>query len=318
MTDSGAPPSGASVIIAAHTFQRCASLTEAVASAIAQRPKPLEVLVVVDNNPDLRQWVCTHLPEVVAVDHRGSRGASATRNSGARAARGSILAFLDDDAVARPDWLRNLTAPLERPDVVGVGGYVEPVWLGHEPLWMPEEFLWVVGASYRGMPTAAGPIRNVWSENMAVRRADFLTVGGFREGFGKSGLEARGGEDTEFCIRLATEMRSGGWWYEPSAKVGHSVPPGRSTVRFFVLRCYNEGQTKADMATMLAPHTGLRDERRHVTRTLPAGMSRELRQAAVRKEFVAAQRASAIGVGLCAASLGYMVRRAQRRATVQA
>jgi hypothetical protein len=151
---------------------------------------------------------------------------------------------------------------------------------------------------------------------MAVTRADFLAVGGFREGFGKQGLEGLGGEDTEFCIRLATEMRSGGWWYEPSAKVGHSVPPSRSTVRFFVLRCYNEGQLKADVATILGPRTALQDERRHATKTLPAGMSRELRQAVVRKEFVAAQRASAIGVGLCAASLGYMVRRAQRRTTV--
>jgi glycosyltransferase involved in cell wall biosynthesis len=300
------------VIIAAHTFQRCESLTQAVASAIDQSPPPYEVIVVVDNNPDLHEWVSKQLPDVVAVDHRGPRGASATRNTGARAAGGSVLAFLDDDAVARPGWLRNLTAPLARPDVVGVGGYVEPVWLGRVPRWMPEEFLWVVGASYRGMPRTAGPIRNVWSENMAVARADFLEIGGFREGFGKTGLEPRGGEDTDFCIRLATATQGGIWWYEPSAQVGHSVPPGRSTLRFFVVRCYNEGQTKADMAAMLGPHKGLEDERRHVAKTLPEGIGRELRQAVVRQELMAAQRASAIGVGLCAAGLGYLVRRARR------
>jgi glycosyltransferase involved in cell wall biosynthesis len=316
VTDSGATSTSASVIIAAHTFQRCESLTQAVGSAIEQQPQPYEVIVVVDNNPDLHEWVRMRLPDVVPVNHLGPGGASATRNAGARAARGSILAFLDDDAVARPDWLRNLTAPLARPDVVGVGGYVEPVWLGRVPHWMPEEFLWVVGASYRGMPRAAGPIRNVWSENMAVARADFLKIGGFREGFGKTGLEPRGGEDTDFCIRLATAMQGGIWWYEPSAQVGHSVPPGRSTLRFFVVRCFNEGQTKADMATMLGPHKGLEDERRHATKTLPEGIGRELRQAIVRQELVAAQRASAIGVGLCAASLGYVVRRARRRATV--
>jgi glycosyltransferase involved in cell wall biosynthesis len=311
--DNGAPSTGTSVIIAAHTFQRCDGLTQAVASAMDQRPPPYEVVVVVDNNPDLYDWVHARLPDVVAVDHRGPRGASATRNSGARVAQGRILAFLDDDAVARPDWLQNLTAPLARPDVVGVGGYVEPIWLGRVPHWMPEEFLWVVGASYRGMPGTAGPIRNVWSENMAVSRSDFLEIGGFREGFGKSGLEPRGGEDTDFCIRLATAMQGGDWWYEPSARVGHSVPPSRSTLRFFVVRCYNEGQTKADMAAMLGPRKGLQDERRHATKTLPVGMSRELRQAVVRKELAGAQRASAIGVGLCAASLGYVVRRAQRR-----
>lgn len=193
MIDSVAAPPSASVIIAAHTFQRCEGLTQAVASAMEQQPEPYEVVVVVDNNPDLYAWVRTQLPDVVAVDHRGPRGASATRNSGARVAQGEILAFLDDDAVARQGWLRNLIAPLARPDVVGVGGYVEPVWLGPIPHWMPAEFLWVVGASYRGMPATAGPIRNVWSENMAVTRADFLKIGGFREGFGKAGWNRAAG-----------------------------------------------------------------------------------------------------------------------------
>jgi glycosyltransferase involved in cell wall biosynthesis len=314
--DYGGTSSDASVIIAAHTFQRCQSLIEAVRSAVDQRPQPYEVIVAVDNNPDLYEWVRKELPDVVPVDHRGPGGASATRNTGARTARGSILAFLDDDAVARPEWLKNLTAPLGRQDVVGVGGYVEPVWLGRVPQWMPEEFLWVVGATYRGMPKTAGSIRNVWSENMAVARADFLKVGGFREGFGKTGLEPRGGEDTDFCIRLSSAIDGGIWWYEPSAQVGHSVPPGRSTLKFFIVRCYNEGQTKADMASLLGPDKGLRDERRHATKTLPEGIGRELRQAVVRQEFGAAQRASAIGIGLCAASLGYVIRRVRQRAAV--
>jgi Glycosyl transferase family 2 len=312
VTDSAATSTTTSVVIAAHTFQRCEGLTQAVASALGQQPRPYEVVVVVDNNPDLYEWVCKRLPDVVAVDHQGARGASATRNSGSRAASGKILAFLDDDAVARPDWLLNLTAPLARPGVVGAGGYVEPVWLGRIPKWMPAEFLWVVGASYRGMPRTAAPIRNVWSENMAAARADFLKIGGFREGFGKTGLEPRGGEDTDFCIRLTTATGGGIWWYEPSARIGHSVPPSRSTLRFFVVRCYNEGQTKADMAALLGSQEGLQDERRHATRTLPDGIRRELWHAVTRQEFAAAERAFAIGVGLCSAGLGYIMRRARR------
>ncbi len=314
MTNNAATAPTTSVVIAAHTMQRSGDLARAAASALGQQPRPHEVLVAVDNNPDLYEWVRRQLPGVVAVQHNGARGASATRNSGARVAGGSVLAFLDDDAVARPNWLKNLTAPLARPDVAGVGGHVEPVWLGRVPKWMPEEFLWVVGASYRGMPRTAGPIRNVWSENMAVSRTDFWRVGGFREGFGKTGLEARGGEDTDFCIRLTTAMEGRSWWYEPSARIGHSVPPGRGTFRFFVLRCYNEGQTKADMAALLGREDGLRDERRHAIRTLPAGIGRELRRAVAGLEFVAAQRASAIGIGLCATSLGYMLGRVRRRA----
>jgi glycosyltransferase involved in cell wall biosynthesis len=312
VTDNAAAAGATSVIIATHTLQRTRALTEAVISAQGQDKPPLEVVVAVDNNTRLYDWVRKHLPCTVSVHNLGTPGASATRNVGARAAAGDILAFLDDDAVARPEWLQNLTAPLCRPTVVGVGGLVEPVWLGRPPKWMPEEFLWVVGASYRGLPSAAAPVRNVWSENMAVARSDFWAVGGFREGFGKTGLRSQP-EDTDFCIRLTNALNRGTWWYEPSARVGHTVPLSRSTLRFFVRRCYNEGQGKAEIATLLGRSEGLRDERRHATKTLPDGMRRELRLALAGREFAAAQRASAIGIGLGAAALGYLLRQLRLR-----
>ena len=131
------------------------ALTEAIASTLSQSPH--EVVVAVDNNAELAMWVRTQLTGVVVVHHHGTTGASATRNAGARAATGNVLVFLDDDAVARSGWLANLIAPLARPDVMGVGGRVEPIWLGRVPKWMPEEFLWVVGASYRGLPSTAAP-----------------------------------------------------------------------------------------------------------------------------------------------------------------
>ena len=307
----------ASVVIAAHTLERSASLTRAVASAVSQQPRPREVIVAVDNNLDLYKWVCREVPGTVPVHNQGIGGASATRNAGASVAAGSVLAFLDDDTVAGPGWLRNLTAPLARPDVAGVGGYVEPMWLGRTPGWMPEEFLWVVGASYRGQPRTAAAVRNVWSENMAVARDDFWAVGGFREGFGKVGTHVFGHEDTDFCIRLTAALEGRTWWYEPSARIGHSVPAARSTLKYFFWRCYSEGQGKAEMAAILGLHEdkGLRDERRHASRTLPQGVRRELRQAVLGREFGAAQRASAICAGLTAAGLGYLVRRARPRAT---
>jgi len=300
-----------SVVIAAHTFERCDDLAQAVESAISQQSPPYEVVVAVDNNPDLYEWVSKKLPDVTAVDHRGARGAGSTRNSGAKAAYGNILAFLDDDAIARPNWLQNLITPLDRPDVTGVGGRAEPVWRGPVPKWLPAEFLWVVGASYLGMPKVAAPIRNVWSQNMAVRRADFWKVGGFREGFGKVGLESTACDDTDLCIRMSAAT-GGIWWYEPSAVIGHVVPARRSTPRFFLQRCYTEGKGKADMAVLLGPSGRLQDERRHATKTLPRGLQRELWQAVSHQEFGAFQRATAMAVGLGAASAGYVFRRVRR------
>jgi glycosyltransferase involved in cell wall biosynthesis len=310
VTGIRATPATTSVVIATHSPQRREALAAAVASARDQGP--YEVVVAVDNNADLYGWITKQLADVVPVHNQDARGASATRNAGARVAAGSILAFLDDDAVARPGWLQNLTAPLARADVVAVGGKVEPVWLGRVPRWMPEEFLWVVGASYRGLPTAAAPVRNVWSENMAVARADFWAIRGFREGFGKTGRRSQP-EDTDFSIRLTTALPGSTCWYEPTARVGHSVPTDRGTLRFFIWRCYNEGQGKADMAALLGRREALRDERRHASTTLPRGIRRELRHAVIAREFSAAQRASAIGIGLTAAGLGYLMRHVQSR-----
>jgi len=49
---------------------------------------------------------------------------SAARNLGLVNAAGEIVAFIDDDAVPEPHWLRHLVAPAVRSDVVAMGGFV--------------------------------------------------------------------------------------------------------------------------------------------------------------------------------------------------
>lgn len=49
---------------------------------------------------------------------------SAARNLGLTYAAGEIVAFIDDDAVPEPMWLRHLIAPAVRSDVGAMGGYV--------------------------------------------------------------------------------------------------------------------------------------------------------------------------------------------------
>jgi GT2 family glycosyltransferase len=185
VSENGATSTTTSVVIAAHTFERCEGLTQAVASAIDQRPQPYEVVVVVDNNPDLHEWVSKQFPDVVPVDHCGPRGASATRNSGARAACGSVLAFLDDDAVARPDWLRNLTAPL----ATGQAEYA----LGGTMVDPADHSVWDLASapffSIKLSPTA--PTKSCTARSMAFTKSLWERIGGFPE-------QVLVGEDTLF------------------------------------------------------------------------------------------------------------------------
>src|SRR5205085_2959822 len=105
---------------------------------------------------------------------------SGSRNSGVTVCRGEIVVFLDDDAVAAPDWLERLLQGYAEPQVVAVGGSIEPVWEEGRPRWFPPEFDWVVGGTYLGLPTATAQLRNLLGCNMSFRRSVLLEAGGFR------------------------------------------------------------------------------------------------------------------------------------------
>ena len=310
-------PSGSvatvSVVLAAFDLARWSLLEKAVASVLRETRPGVQVVLGVDNNEALYERARRELAGVEVVHNTGERGASATRNAGARAATGALLVFLDDDAAARPGWLDRLVRPLEQDaSVIGVGGGVTPSWLGTEPQWFPMEFGWVVGASYTGLPVDGGPVRNVWSENMAVRAADFVRAGGFREGFGKVGHASRP-EDTEFCVRLQAAAPGTHWWYEPDALVEHAVPADRATARFFLRRCVAEGRGKAALSAIVGDEAGTSAERAHVARVLPLGVLRGLRDAG-RGDRWGLARSGMIVLGTAAAGVGFVQERRQLRA----
>ncbi len=173
-----------SVIICAYTEKRWPELVSAIASIQHQTLPPSEIIIVIDHNPDLLRRVQALEAEVIAIGNSGAKGLSGARNSGWTRARGEIIAFLDDDAIAEPNWLENLAACYADPAVVGVGGKIAPLWETRRPSWFPEEFDWVVGCTYRGMPTSNAPVRNVIGANMSIRRSALIAAGGFHEALG--------------------------------------------------------------------------------------------------------------------------------------
>src|SRR5262245_14241921 len=104
-----------SVVLCAYTETRWDELVGAVASVRQQILPPYEIIVAVDHNPRLLARARQALPGVVVVENREARGLSGTRNSGVAAARGSHVAFLDDDAIAASDWLARLSAAFANP-----------------------------------------------------------------------------------------------------------------------------------------------------------------------------------------------------------
>jgi GT2 family glycosyltransferase len=310
------PRPAVSIVIPTHSEQRWNALVRTIASARSQTYAPAEIVVVVDHNPALYRRARRDLAGVTVLENLYAQGVSGNRNTGAFHTSTSLIAFLDDDTVACPEWLEYLVqAVAADPAVVGAGGGIDPAWEGARPSWMPEEFLWAVGGSYAGMPTTTAPIRNVWSASMIVRRDTFLSVGGFRTGFGKLGNQNRP-EDTELCLRMSA-LAGGHWMYVPAAVIRHEVPANRSTFGFFLRRCYAEGRGKVAMAGLLDGSQSLGSERDYL-RSLPRAVLRNLVAATRGRGAHYALKAGGVLAGVAAAGFGGVVETVAARRSVLA
>lgn len=296
-----------SVIIAAYTSKRWNDTVQAVQSVKLQSIPVTETILVIDNNPELLSRARAELTDVMVIPNAGSRGASSARNTGVAASRGEVVAFLDDDAVASSRWLESLLRHFADPEVVGAGGRIDPIWATAAPRWFPPEFNWAIGASYRGMPDNAVPVRNVWSGNMVIRRKIFEAIGGFREGFGKVGSRSSP-EDTDLCLRASSAHPGGTWIFDPDGLCGHRVPAERERFRFFISRCYNEGLGKAALSSLTDAPEATATEREYTKRVLPRGMYLGLREAGDGDVF-GVYRSFSIAAGLMCAAGGYVTGR---------
>ncbi len=307
----------ASVVICAYTEERWDQVLAAVQSVRAQSVKAAEIILVADHNPVLYRRLSAALPDVTVLENREERGLSGARNTGAAQARGEVIAFLDDDAVAHADWLKFLLDAYANPDVMGVGGLTVPEWETARPAWLPSEFYWVVGCNYTGMPPSGSRVRNLLGANMSFRREAFTLVEGFQAGIGReAGKRPLGCEETEFCIRLGQRSPGSLLVMEYRAVVSHFVPVSRCRFSYFVSRCFAEGISKARVTGNVGSEDGLAAERAYVTRTLPLGVVKGLADCC-RGHIGGLGRATAIITGLAVTAAGYLAARFGRGAKSQ-
>jgi GT2 family glycosyltransferase len=293
------------IVICVYTFDRWEDILAAVASAQAQRVPADEIVVVVDHAPELFSRLAAELTGVTLVENRRQQGLSGARNTGVEFTSAEIVAFLDDDAIADPDWLGALRRAYTRDTIAGVGGMTLPRWDNQRPNWFPAEFDWTVGCSFTGREP--GRVRNLLGGNASFRRAVFDVAGGFPENMGRNAAHKRplGAEETELCIR-ATQLRPD--WefiYEPHAVIWHRVPADRERFRYFRSRCHAEGISKAAVVHRLGASDGLSAERSYVVRTLSRGVVRGFGDA-VRGDHTGLGRSFAIMTGLLLTGCGYI------------
>lgn len=307
-----------SVIICAYSDDRWADLLAAVQSVEEQTMPPAEVIVVIDHNPALLQRLAASVTGICAVENQQQRGLSGARNTGIALASGDVIAFLDDDAMAAPDWLERLDAAYADPRVLGTGGSINPAWATGRPRWFPEEFDWVVGCTYRGLPDHRAALRNLIGANMSFRRTVFQAVGHFRPEIGRVGSRPVGCEETELCIRARQHWQHHFFVFEPAARVDHRVPAARATWGYFRSRTYSEGLSKAQIARLIGARDGLASEWRYTLLTLPRAVVSNLLSVVRSGDPAGFARAAAIIAGLALTTTGYFFGKLSTPRTEQA
>lgn len=292
------------VVVCAYTLDRWVTLRRAIDAALLQINTGDELLVVIDHNDELLARCRKYADDFTVLPNRHNRGLSGARNTALDAARGSIVVFLDDDAIPLDGWLEALRAPYADERVYGVGGLARPRWPDGQPGWFPEEFFWVVGCSHRGLPSGRHPVRNLLGANMSFRKSAFDHVGGFAEQLGRIDGRLHGCEETEFSIRLAQAHPDAIILYEPSSQVEHHVARQRGSPDYFLRRCWAEGISKADVSRRVGRSAALSTERHYTLRVLPRGIWSGLHDSAA-GDFWGAARSLAIVLGLVATTAGY-------------
>lgn len=203
-------------------------LAECLDSLASQTLRDFEVIVVDNGSEDgsvefLSQSAARVPYSLRLIENRENRGFCAANNQGIAVARGSLIALLNNDAAAHPEWLAELAAVMDAPDGRDIGMVASKILVhgehgridkaGHLIFWDGQNRGRGTGEADHGQFDQVEEV--AWPDGCAAlyRKAMLDQIGGFDEDFFAYA------DDAELGLRA----RIAGWGclYNPRAVVYH-------------------------------------------------------------------------------------------------
>ncbi len=221
------------------TYNRENYILQALSSLINQTlpSSEYEIVIVNNNSTDSTEKIClefteTHKEKNIKYVIERSQGLSFARNKGIKESTGELIAFIDDDAIADEDYLKNAVNFFEQNKTIdAIGGKVTPVYNKSEPEWL-SKYLWGLvskvdyGEQIRQFPKNKYPA----GCNMIFRKQLLMEVGMFN-----TDLKIRSDDKYIFYeIRKYNKLvpSAGNVLYVPTVNVLHYVDDYRLTPLF--------------------------------------------------------------------------------------
>lgn len=238
------------VSVAICTHNRAKDTGEAIESVLAQdfAQDQIEIVVIdnrsTDNTADVVGAQVTLHGSRVRYILENKLGLSVARNRAIREAKGEFILFLDDDALASRQWVKQIVEVFESDPTIGcVGGRIDPIWEAAEPDWIPEEHRSVFtildySDVVKEMPAPAIP----YGANVAFRASVFRRYKPFREDLGRVGTNLLSSEESELIARIRESYKV---YYTPFAPVQHKIAKERTTKKWFLKRIFWQGVSDA-------------------------------------------------------------------------
>jgi glycosyltransferase involved in cell wall biosynthesis len=236
------------------THNRAAHLALAIQSLVDQHtPKEQYEIIVVNNcsTDDTPQVVEQFLGKAnINYVYESTIGLSHARNRGWQSAKGKYIAYLDDDAIASPDWISTITETFESntPRPGCVGGKVVPMWEAPRPHWLSNELVTCLTAiDWSDTPLVISDLNKNWlvGANIAFPIEILRQLGGFVLGLDRAGKNLLSGGD----VYLQKQIAKAGYtcYYQPKMLIRHFTAKSRLNQQWFMRRYYWQGLSDAAM-----------------------------------------------------------------------
>lgn len=217
------------------TYNREKYLPQNLESLKNQKADPnlYEIVIVNNNSTDSTHDIATRFvadnPQLhckYSVETR--QGLTHARNRGIKESAGEFLAFIDDDAFARPEYIQSILqffGQYKTPDAAG-GRIIPQYEAGEEPEWMSPYLLTLVAALDMGNEVKEfRPQKFPIGANMVFKAKVFEVVGLFDVNLGRKGDKLEAGEEKDLIFRLRSQ--GGKIFYAPNIIVDHIIPKSR-------------------------------------------------------------------------------------------